>query len=65
MTSHGDKAVSDRLLRVVLAKHPKHIPSLYRTVLDERPELRSSELAEAVLHCKIPDAENLGLFRPL
>ncbi len=49
-------------LRVLLAKYPKHIPALYRTVLDNRPELDSWSLAETVTRSKLPAKEKLGLF---
>ena len=59
----SEKYVNGHLLMVVVAKYPKNIPSLYRNVLDERPKLSSSDLAEAVLQCGIPDAEKLDLLR--
>jgi hypothetical protein len=54
--------ISPHLLNVVLAKYPKHIPSLYRKVLDERPELDSWLLADAFLRCKLPNKDKLDAF---
>jgi hypothetical protein len=54
--------ISDHLLKVILAKYPKHIPTLYRKVLEERPELYSDTLVEAVLECNLTAKEKLNLF---
>jgi hypothetical protein len=54
--------VNEDQLRVIQLKHPKHIPTLYRTVLDQRPELESGPLAEAVSQSKLPAQEKLDLF---
>jgi hypothetical protein len=53
---------SAQLLRVIMAKYPKHIPSLYKRVLDKRPELDSWTLVDAVLQMKLSDKEKLDLF---
>jgi hypothetical protein len=53
--------VDSHQLRVLLARYPKHIPVLYRTVLDKRPEVDSWPLAEAVTRSKLPAKEKLGL----
>ncbi len=59
----GDRRnISDHLLKVILAKYPKHIPTLYRKVLEERPELYSDTLVEAVLECNLTAKEKLNLF---
>jgi hypothetical protein len=61
----GNTAVPGRdLLNLIRDKYPKHIPSLYRTVLDKRPELESWPLAEAALQSKLPQQEKLELFLP-
>jgi hypothetical protein len=54
--------ISQHLITVILAKYPKHIPALYRIVLDKRPELDSSILADAMLQGKLSDKEKLNLF---
>jgi hypothetical protein len=55
--------VSEHVLSVIATKYPRQVPSLYRTVLDKRPELDSSALAEAVLRCKMPAEEKRALLR--
>lgn len=52
----------DQILRVILTKYPRHIPSLYRTVLDKRPDVDSWELVEALQKCKLPDRDKMDLF---
>jgi hypothetical protein len=59
-SDHGQ--VSTHLLNVILAKYPKHVPSLYRTVLDERADLDSWVLTKAVLRCNLSNKEKLDLF---
>jgi hypothetical protein len=54
--------VDGYLLSVILAKYPRHIPSLYRTVLDDYPYMGTFDLAEAVLRCPIPVDEKRDLF---
>ncbi len=54
--------VSPHVLAVIEAKHPRHVPALYRKVLDERPNLSSWPLAEAVLRCKVPAKEKVDLL---
>jgi hypothetical protein len=49
-------------LRIVLAKYPQHIATLYRTVLDGRLALGSEPLAEAVTRSKLPANEKLDLL---
>jgi hypothetical protein len=55
----GNAQVSVHLLNVILAKYPKHIPALYRMVLDKRPELHSGVLAHAVVRCNLSNKEKL------
>jgi hypothetical protein len=54
--------ISAHTLKLILAKYPKHIPDLYRNVLDKRPDVDSGMLADAVLRCKLTDKEKLDLF---
>jgi hypothetical protein len=50
-------------LNLIRIKYPKHIPALYRRVLEKRPDVDSGSLAAAVLdHCKVPYQEKLDLF---
>ena len=57
-----DRRINTHQLHLILARYPKHVPDLYRTVLDKRPELDSGRLAEAVSRCKMPAQEKLDLF---
>ncbi|HKI31086.1 MAG TPA: hypothetical protein VKA46_04420, partial [Gemmataceae bacterium] len=50
-------------LQVIMAKYPKDLPTLYRTVLDKRPELDSETVSEAVCRSTLPAKEKLDLFR--
>jgi hypothetical protein len=61
-SNHTEPYVSNHLLRLIQTKYPERIPSLYRKVLDERPEIDSSSLADAVLKSKLPDKEKLELL---
>lgn len=61
-TENQEEHVNAHLLNVMLAKYPKHIPSLYRAILDKRPELDSWLLAEAVLRCQQPTKAKMDLF---
>jgi hypothetical protein len=62
-TDEGKPAqVSTYLLNVILAKYPKHIPFIYRKVLEQRPELDSWMLPKALLQCGLPDKEKLDLL---
>ena len=54
--------VNEHLLNVLQAKYPRHIPSLYRTVLDKHPELGSWILADAVRRGELPTKYKLALF---
>jgi hypothetical protein len=56
------RAANEHLLRVIAAKYPKHVPELYRTVLDKRPELDSSDLARTVVRCTLPVKEKIDLL---
>jgi hypothetical protein len=49
-------------LHLIQSKYPKHLPSLYRTVLDKRPDIYSHPLAEALVASKLPPEEKLPLF---
>jgi hypothetical protein len=54
--------VNVHLLRVIAAKYPKHVPTLYRKVLNERPDLDSWSLAKALAGGAIPAKDKLELF---
>jgi hypothetical protein len=50
-------------LRVIVAKYPGHIPTLYRTALDRSPAVDSWALARAVSRSNLPVKEKIDLFR--
>jgi hypothetical protein len=54
--------INPHQLYLIQSKYPKHIPSLYRTVLDKRPEFQSHTLAQALVACKLPVEEKLSLL---
>ena len=54
--------VNNHQLQLILGKYPKHIPTLYKKMIESRPELPSRSITNAVLRCKIPDKEKLELF---
>jgi hypothetical protein len=53
--------VCEHPFRVIAAKYPQHIPALYRKVLDERPDIRSETLVEAVVESKLPAPGKLAV----
>ncbi len=57
-----DGQVNAQQLRLIVVKYPNHIPALYRTLLDKRPELASWPLADAVNKSKLGAKEKLDLF---
>lgn len=61
-TKENAHDVDSHLLSIVVVKYPKHIPALYRKVLDQRPDLQAGRLADALLRSKLPDKEKLDLF---
>jgi hypothetical protein len=54
--------ISDHLLALIEARYPEEVLPLYRKVLDDRPELNSWGLSEAVLRSKAPVKEKRDLF---
>jgi hypothetical protein len=55
-------SINRYLLQTVAAKYPTRIPTLYKTVIEERQDVDSRKLAEALLAGKTPPDEKLGLF---
>jgi hypothetical protein len=53
--------VSAHLVYVIREKYPRHLPTLYRTVLNQRPQLDSRLLVHAVLRSKLPAKEKRDL----
>jgi hypothetical protein len=54
--------VNKHQLRRIEVKYPKHIPTLYRTILDERPEVGSWELVDAISRSPLQTKEKLDLL---
>jgi hypothetical protein len=54
--------VNTHQLRIIVAKYPRHVPDLYRTVLDKHPELESWPFIEALGRTKLSAREKLDLF---
>ncbi len=48
--------------RLIGVKYPKHLPSLYRNVLENRPDYNTWELSEIVMKAAIPVEEKLDLL---
>jgi hypothetical protein len=51
-------------LTLIQAKYPKHIPALYKRVLEKQPYLESWPLAEVIEASKLSTKEQLDLFEP-
>jgi hypothetical protein len=59
----GESArISEHHLHVLAAKYPRRVLDLYRLVLDERPEVDSRMLSQAVLRCAVPSRLKVELF---
>jgi hypothetical protein len=54
--------VNSHLLQIITAKYPKHLPALYRRVLEKRSDLQSWELAATIARGPFPAREKLDLF---
>jgi hypothetical protein len=58
----GGQNPREGLLAILLAKYPRHVPKLYRKVLDEHPQMQSWDLARAVARGKLPGKEKVKLL---
>jgi hypothetical protein len=61
LPKEGDEP-KEGLLRVLVIRYPKHLPGLYRKVLDEHPKIHSGPLAEAVVRSSLPLKEKLAVL---
>src|SRR5262249_18457368 len=52
----------EHILNLIIAKYPKRLPQLYRTVLEKYPRMQAFEIAEAIRDSKLPKEEKIGLF---
>jgi hypothetical protein len=61
---NGEKAEwpNSLMLSIITEKYPKYLPKLYKTILDERPQMQSWPLAKAVAKSSLPDETKLELF---
>ncbi len=50
------------MLDIISKKYPEHLPKLYKTILEERPNIESSSLAEAVATSSLPEDQKRDLF---
>jgi hypothetical protein len=50
------------MLSIIAEKYPEHLPGLYRTILDERPNIDSRPVAEALARSALPAAEKREVF---
>jgi len=50
------------MLRIISKKYPQHLPALYKTVLNERPQVYGRPLAEAVAASPLSDSNKRELF---
>ncbi|MEZ6142426.1 MAG: hypothetical protein R3B84_17850 [Zavarzinella sp.] len=50
------------LLYVIQKKYPLRLPEIYRNLLEKRPEVESSLIAEAVLQSKLSDKEKVKIY---
>jgi hypothetical protein len=51
------------MLRIIGRKHPRHLPEIYRTILEKRPRMYTHDVAEAIAESSLPRATKLELFR--
>ena len=50
------------MLKIIAKKYPQYLPKLYTTILDERPNLQSWPVAEAIAGSSLPDTTKRELF---
>lgn len=53
---------NSHILRVIATKYPKQLSTVYRTVLDKRPEIHTQELVETLAKSSIPAKDKIDLF---
>ncbi len=58
----SERSVNIPAARLIGVKYPKHLPSLYRNVLENRPDQNTWELSEIVMKAAIPAEEKLDLL---
>jgi hypothetical protein len=58
----GESRMNDHMLHVLTAKYPRHLPRLYRTILDKRSDVYSEAVAQAITRSSLPHATKVELF---
>jgi hypothetical protein len=58
----SEPRVNQHQLRRIEVKYPKHVPTLYRTILEKRPEVRSWDLVDAISRSQLQTKEKLDLL---
>jgi hypothetical protein len=53
---------NSHLLDILTAKYSQHLPIVYKTILEERPEISSFDVAEAIAKSSLPDSKKIALF---
>jgi hypothetical protein len=56
-------SVNTFYVELIAARYPRHLPQLYRTLLDKHPKMQGWHLAAAVAKSKLPHKEKVELFR--
>jgi hypothetical protein len=56
------KEPSDHLLRILLKRYPQHLPPIYRSILNERPEIASRSVLRAIALSELPWKQKMELF---
>lgn len=54
---------NQQALRLLAAKYPHHLPEVYRTLLDKRPNLQSWPVAQAIAKSSLSREIKVSLFR--
>jgi hypothetical protein len=62
-TEAGNRWPNQAILRALAEKYPRQLLKVYRTLLDERPEIHSWPLVELVAESSLPEKEKLGMLR--
>lgn len=50
------------LIEQMAMRYPKHLASIFRTVLEKRTDLDTQDLAQAIMKCALPKKEKIELF---
>ena len=56
------KSGHTQFIEIIADKYAEHLPKLYRTLLDQRPQMRSWPLAEMIAKSSLPAEKQRDLF---